>query len=109
MKENNTLTASIRLLAFTFVLVSIVLQSVIQSATVYNDQKITAIDFVLDIDMGENESHEEDEAKDKKIEFFHANDNQLKDNLEKKTAIFGKQCWPQHFSREIQLPPPEYS
>mgnify|MGYP000031554646 CR=1 FL=1 len=109
MKVNNTLMAFIRLLAFTFVLVSIVLQSVIQSATVYNDQKVTAIDFVLDIDMGENESQEEDEAKDKKIEFFNANDDQSKGNLEKKTEIFEKQCWLQHFAREIQLPPPEYS
>jgi len=109
IKDKNTPMAIIRLLAFNLVLVSIVIQTVMQSTTMCNDQKIAPIDFVLDIDMGENESHEEDEAKDKKIEFFHTNLNQLKDGLEKRITIFGKQCWLQHFAREIHLPPPEFS
>ena len=109
MKEKYTALAILRLFAFVFVLGSVILQPIMQSMTLFNDQKINAIDFALDTDTGENESPEEDESKDQKMEPLGDFKDQKGRNFAKKHAIFAKQYLLQDFTFEIHVPPPEYS
>ena len=109
MKEKYTALAILRLFAFVFVLGSVILQPIMRSMTLFNDHEIIAIDFTLDTDTGENESPEEDEAKDQKMEPLVDFKDQKGGNFAKKHAIFAKQYLFQDYTLEIHVPPPEHS
>ena len=66
--NKDILVSVFRSIVFVFILGSIVLQPIMQTEVQLEEQEVALIDFALDADSGENESPEEDENKDDKIE-----------------------------------------
>lgn len=107
--KKDMLVSVFRSIVFVFILGSIVLQPIMQTEVQLEEQEVALIDFALDADSGENESPEEDENKDDKIEPLFSLVSQKKKHPFERNSIFGKQYLLQDFTLEIHIPPPKNS
>ena len=103
----DTMVLVFRLFVFVTILGSIVLHPILQTQALLEKQEFVVIDFGLDSDVGDNESQEEDENKDNKIESLLSIVDQNKMDSTKKDFIFGKQYLLKDFTLEIFIPPPK--
>ena len=105
----DTMVLVFRSIVFIIILGSIVMQPILQTQVLVEKQEFSFIDFGLDSDVGENESPEEDDNKDNKIELLLSSADHKGMHLFKKKFIFGRQYLLNDFALEIHIPPPKNS
>ena len=96
-----------RVLIFTLVFSSIILQPVVKSMAISQPQAFSWLEFETESDSSEKENQEVEDSKDKKVELRLTTENRSVNIYYKKGSIYSGQYFRSDVTIETHHPPPE--